>query len=50
MDPNKSIYIGQEMNTYNNVELFLKQNGFKITRVDCNDVTNCEYNVFFEKV
>jgi FkbM family methyltransferase len=48
-DKNKSIYIGQEDNTLDNVAEFLSLNGFKITNVQGNDDTNCEYNVFFEK-
>lgn len=48
-DKNKSIYIGQENNTLDNVTNFLLKNGFKITRVQSNDKTGCEYNVFFEK-
>jgi len=49
-DVNKSIYIGQEDNTLDNVTIFLSNNGFKITSVQNNDMTDCEYNVFFEKI
>lgn len=48
-DKNKSIYIDQEDNTLDNVREFLSLNGFKIVRIDSNDDTNCEYNVYFEK-
>lgn len=48
-DRNKSIYIGQDENTLENVEKFLLANGFKIERVEPNDNIDCEYNVFFEK-
>ena len=48
-DMNKSIYIGQEDNTFDNVAYFLTLNGFKITSVQNNDPTDCEYNVYFEK-
>jgi hypothetical protein len=49
-DKNKSIYIGQEDNTLENVTDFLSKNGFKINRIENNDITNCEYNVYFEKI
>ena len=49
-DTNKSIYIGQEDNTLDNVTEFLSMNGFKINNIISNDNTNCEYNVFFEKI
>lgn len=48
-DKNKSIYIGQEDNTLDNVADFLTLNGFKITQIQHNDITNCEFNVFFER-
>jgi len=48
-DKNKSIYIGQENNTLDNVTDFLLLHGFKITNIQSNDNTDCEYNVFFEK-
>jgi len=48
-DVNKSIYIGQEDNTLENVKEFLSMNGFEITQICNNDDTNCEYNVYFEK-
>jgi FkbM family methyltransferase len=48
-DKNKSIYIGQEDNTVDNIADFLSANGFKITSIQSNDNTNCEYNVFFER-
>ena len=49
-DKNKSIYIGQENNTLDNITNFLSINGFKITKIESNDNTNCEYNVYFEKI
>lgn len=50
IDVNKSIYIGQEDNKLENVASFLSSNGFKITSVQSNDGTECEYNVYFEKL
>jgi FkbM family methyltransferase len=44
----KSIYIGQDENTLHNVEDFLTKHGFRITNVESNDSTQCEYNVFFK--
>lgn len=49
-DKNKSIYVGQDENTYDNVQDFLLSNGFKIIGVANNDITDCEYNVYFEKI
>lgn len=49
-DKNKSIYIGQEENTLDHVSEFLSSNGFKINSVESNDSTECEFNVFFEKL
>ena len=49
-DVKKSIYIGQDENTYDKVETFLKENGFNISNVVGNDITCCEYNVFFSKL
>jgi FkbM family methyltransferase len=48
-DKNKSIYIDQEYNTLDNVTEFLSLNAFKIVRIDSNDDTECEYNVYFER-
>jgi FkbM family methyltransferase len=48
-DEAKSIYVNQAENTLENVETFLKQNGFSITRVESNDNTDCEYNVHFKR-
>lgn len=45
----KSIYIGQDENTFQNVEEFLTKHGFRITNVESNDVTQCEYNVYFQR-
>ena len=50
IDKNKSIYIGQEDNTLENVSIFLASNGFKLKDIQRNDNTNCEYNVYFEKI
>lgn len=49
IDEQKSIYVGQSENTLNNVKMFLETNGFKIDRIDSNDVTACEYNVVFSR-
>ena len=49
-DKNKSIYIGQEDNILDNVNNFLSLNGFKVTHLESNDITDCEYNVYFEKI
>lgn len=49
-DVNKSIYIGQDDNTLDNITKFLSLNGFKITSILSNDNTDCEYNVYFEKI
>jgi FkbM family methyltransferase len=48
-DKGKSIYIGQDDNTLDNIEEFLSMNGFKINKIENNDSTDCEYNVYFEK-
>jgi FkbM family methyltransferase len=45
----KSIYVTQNDNTFDNVSRFLVENGFKITKVERNDVTDCEFNVFFTR-
>lgn len=50
IDKNKSIYVGQDDNTLENVSIFLSLHGFKITNIQGNDNTNCEYNVYFEKI
>lgn len=49
IDVNKSIYVGQDENTLENVKQFLEQNHFRIKDVQSNDNTSCEYNVFFER-
>lgn len=46
----KSIYIGQNDNTLENVKIFLESNGFYITNIESNDSTQCEYNVHFKKL
>jgi len=46
----KSIYASQNNNVFENVKKFLKENHFEITRIDSNDLENCEYNVFFKKL
>jgi FkbM family methyltransferase len=50
LDENKSIYVGQSTNTYKNIEIFLKVNGFVIENVVSNDHTHCEYNVYFKRI
>ena len=47
-DTSKAIYVGQ-VNTLNHVKSFLTQNGFSITKIEGNDSTECEYNVFFKR-
>jgi len=48
MNQNKSIYVNQNLNTFDNVKNFLESNNFHIVRVDSNDRVACEYNVFFK--
>jgi FkbM family methyltransferase len=48
-DKEKSIYIGQDENTYENIEKFLLSNGLRIESVISNDETQCEYNVYFKR-
>jgi FkbM family methyltransferase len=50
MDPAKSIYVNQTSNTLANVQAFLHDHGFEVTRVESNDVTQCEFNVHFRRV
>jgi FkbM family methyltransferase len=49
IDKTKSIYLNQEDNTLDNINKFLLSNGFKIKNIQSNDVTGCEYNVYFQK-
>lgn len=49
-DKEKSIYVNQNENTYDNVKKFLEKNNFKITKVVSNDKTGCEFNVFFKQI
>lgn len=49
IDEQKSIYVNQNENTLKNVKMFLETNGFKIDRIDSNDITSCEYNVLFSR-
>jgi FkbM family methyltransferase len=49
MDEKKSIYIGQNENTLDNVKSFLESNGFTINSIISNDNVECEYNVFFSR-
>lgn len=46
-DKTKSIYENQDINTFDNIKIFLEKNNFKITNIESNDNTNCEYNVHF---
>ena len=48
-DVNKSIYIGQDNNTLDNVRTFLDKSGFEIQQVERNDRTDCEFNVVFTR-
>ena len=49
IDVNKSIYVGQNDNTLENVKEFLDSHGLKISHIQSNDQTQCEYNVFFTR-
>lgn len=49
IDKNKTIYIDQNINIFENVKTFLENNNFTITRIENNDNTNCEYNIFFKQ-
>jgi len=49
MQKEKSIYIEQTENTFENVKLFLNSHGFNITQIESNDMTACEYNIYFSK-
>lgn len=49
-DPVKSIYLQQNITTLDNVTKFLMENNFKVDKVDDNDPTGCEYNVYFSKI
>jgi len=46
----KSIYVNQSENTFNNIKLYLEENGFKITKIENNDHTQCEYNIYFTRL
>jgi len=48
IDNNKSIYLNQTINNYENAKQFLENNDFTIICVSSNDITNCEYNVAFK--
>lgn len=45
----KSIYINQNDNTFDNVKTFLSSNDLHIINVESNDNTECEYNVHFKR-
>lgn len=47
IDISKTIYINQT-NNYIGLKLFLEENNFRIYRVEQNDETMCEYNVYFK--
>ena len=47
IDLNKSIYSNQT-NNISELKKFLKENNFSISRIESNDPTNCEYNIFFK--
>jgi FkbM family methyltransferase len=49
IEEQKSIYLNQSENTYENVKTFLLSNGFKIDKLESNDCTSCEYNVLFSR-
>jgi FkbM family methyltransferase len=46
----KSIYVNQITNTFDNIKDFIEKNNFHITNVENNDRTNCEYNVYFQSL
>jgi FkbM family methyltransferase len=50
MNKEKSIYRNQDSNIYENVKEFLESNGFKITKIESNDKTACEYNIYFTRM
>jgi FkbM family methyltransferase len=50
IDNNKSIYVDQKLNNFENVKNFLEENNFMITSVQSNDYTNCEYNIYFRSM
>ena len=45
----KSIYINQSENILSNIQLYLETNGFKISKIENNDPTECEYNIYFNR-
>lgn len=47
ISPDRAIYKNQNLNTFNNVSSFLKENNFRISHVQPNDVVDCEYNIHF---
>jgi FkbM family methyltransferase len=47
LSPDRAIYKNQNLNTYDNVSSFLKENNFRIVKIEPNDVVNCEYNIHF---
>lgn len=49
IEKERSIYIGQDTNTLDNVGNFLINNNFDIVGIYGNDITNCEYNVVFKR-
>lgn len=48
-DKDRSIYKNQNINTFDNIKAFIENNNFQIINVTNNDVTNCEYNIYFNK-
>lgn len=50
MDYNRSIYINQYDNIFENVKKFLETNNFEITNIVSNDSANNEYNVYFRSI
>ena len=45
----KSIYVNQSENILSNIKLYLEINGFKITKIESNDPSECEYNIYFNR-
>ena len=49
LDQTKSIYSEQKINTFENLKQFLDENGFSIEKIESNDRTGCEYNIYFKR-
>jgi FkbM family methyltransferase len=49
-DTKKAIYVTQNINVLTNVTDFLQSNNFEVTKVESNDITGCEFNIFFKRL